>query len=99
MSTTRSSLFVGYGTHYLFLERAVKAICSLREKVVYWPDADERKAISSRMASEYGFPNCVGMGDGTLFPLAFAPATRDAADYSGRKYGYSITCFIINDDK
>ena len=97
--TNRSSHFIGYGTHYNFLERAVEAVCSLREQVVFWPDHEERKAISTRMASEYGFPNCVGMGDGTLFPLAFAPSSEDASDYSGRKYGYSITCFIINDDK
>ena len=29
----------------------------------------------------------------------FAPSTDDAPDYSGRKHGYSLTCFIINDDR
>ena len=81
------------------MERAVEAICSLHRETVYWPDEEERKVISEQMQKNYDFINCVGMGDGTLFPLAYAPCTPDASDYSGRKYGYSITCFIINDDK
>ena len=39
------------------------------------------------------------MGDGTLFPLTCQPTTVDAPDYSGRKNRYSLTCFIVNDDK
>ena len=85
-STNRSSHFIGYGTHYNFLERAVEAVCSLREQAVFWPDYEERKAISTQMASEYGFPKCVGMGYGTLFPLVIHPASSHAADYLGRKY-------------
>ena len=97
-STTRSMFSTGYGTHYLFNDRVVEAICSLRKSVVCWPDEEERKEIADRMLRKYGFPHCVGMGDGTLFPLAFAPSTADAPDYSGRKHRYSLTCFIINDD-
>ena len=64
-----------------------------------WPGEEEREEIASRMKCKYDFPHCVGVGDGTLFPLAFCPSTIDSPDYSGRKYKYSITCFIINDDK
>ena len=35
VATSRASHFIGYGTHYLFLDRAVDAICALREKVVF----------------------------------------------------------------
>jgi DDE superfamily endonuclease len=37
--------------------------------------------------------------DGTLFPLAFEPETEDVPNYSGRKYGYSITATIFCDHK
>jgi DDE superfamily endonuclease len=45
------------------------------------------------------FPNCIGFIDGTLFPLAFCPNTKDAPDYSGRKHSYSLSVLIINDDQ
>ena len=38
-----------------------------------------------------------------MFPLTVSlnmqPSREDAPDYSGRKFKYSLTCFIINDDK
>ncbi|KAL7520303.1 hypothetical protein ACHAWX_005032 [Stephanocyclus meneghinianus] len=37
--------------------------------------------------------------DGTLLPLGIAPSCSDAADYSGRKFPYSLTVCVINDDK
>jgi len=37
--------------------------------------------------------------DGTLLPLAFQPSSDDAADYHGRKFPYSLTVLVINDDK
>jgi DDE superfamily endonuclease len=42
---------------------------------------------------------CVGIADGTLFPLAAEPQTEDAPDYSGKKYGYSITTMVICDHR
>ena len=39
----------------------------------------------------------MGIADGTLFPLAFEPQTEDAPDYSGRKYGYSLSTMVICD--
>jgi DDE superfamily endonuclease len=50
-----------------------------------------------KIQSKYDFPHCVGIADGTLFPLAFEPQTEDAPDYSGRKYGYSLSTMIICD--
>ena len=95
---SRSTHFLGYGTHYKYCNRAVEAILSLRDKVVFWPDCDERRVISNRMNIKFDFPNCVGIGDGTLLPLGRIPQSIDAPDYSGRKLGHSITMFIINDD-
>ena len=97
--SSRSMYSLGFGMHYLYCDRVATAICSLRKGVVFWPDQEERKDIASRMRSKFDFPYCVGVGDGTLFPLAYAPSTTDAPDYSGRKHRYSITCFIINDNR
>jgi hypothetical protein len=37
--------------------------------------------------------------DGTLFPLAFRPQSKDAPDYSGRKHAYSLSALIVCDDQ
>lgn len=66
---------------------------------MYWPDEEERDQIALEIDSEFDFPGCVGIADGTLFPLATKPQTGDAADYSGRKYGHSLTTMIICDHK
>jgi hypothetical protein len=50
------------------------------------------------MKEEHGFPNCIGLVDGTLFRLFYRAATEDFADYSGQKYPYSIVCMVICDD-
>jgi hypothetical protein len=62
-----------------------------------WPDQNERAKISSEIKEKFDFPHCVGIADGTLFPLACEPETEDAPDYSGRKYGYSLSTMVICD--
>jgi hypothetical protein len=81
---------IGYGTATAYRERVTKAIHSLSKEYIQWPDQEERKLIAKEMLKSHGFPHCVSIADGTLFPLAFKPETEDAPDYSGRKYGYSI---------
>jgi hypothetical protein len=34
--------------------------------------------IAARILKEHGYPNCVGMTDGNMFPLGFRPETDDA---------------------
>lgn len=95
----RNTFRVGRGTIDVYKKRVVKAIRSLRDRYYKWPTTDEREQIAERIRKEYGFPNCCGMADGTLSPLAFEPQTVDAPDYSGRKYGYSLSTLIVNDDR
>jgi len=95
----RSIFMLGRGTLYNCCNRVVTAIRSLRDSVIQWPDDDERVIIANRIFREYHFRNCVGFIDGTLFPLAFQPRTEDSPDYSGRKYGYSISSLIVCDDQ
>ena len=98
-ANTRHKFSIGYGTHYSYCDRVTEAICSQRDQVFFLPDEEERCLISSRMKVRFDFSCCVGMGDGTLFPLKYQPTIEDAPDYSGRKHHYSLTCFIINDNK
>lgn len=53
--------------------RVLQAILKLQKKVIGWPDEEERKQIGSRIKQAHGFVNCVGLIDGTLFPLALLP--------------------------
>jgi hypothetical protein len=89
----------GRGSFPNFIHRCCTAICSLKDQAVTWPDEDERKRIAKRFFDKFGFPNCVGIADGTLFPFAFRPETEDAPDYKGRKLGYTLTCMVICDDE
>ena len=80
-------------------ERCVEAIRSLRDKYLYWPDEDERKDIAKRILNKYQIPNVVGIIDGTLLELAFMLESDDNAGYSGRKFQWSLSVMISNDDK
>jgi hypothetical protein len=89
---------ISAGTIINSCDRCTIAILStLQSDVVSWPDADERREISSRIKSKYGFPNCIGFLDGTLFPLAFKP-TLYGEDYHTRKGFYGVHCLMICDD-
>ena len=95
----RNMFSIGRGTVELYKRRVVTALMSLREQVVFWPDEAERERISERIRAQYAFPDCVGLIDGTLFPLRFKPARVDAPDFSGRKFAYSLSTLIVCDDQ
>eukprot|EP00980_Cylindrotheca_fusiformis_P027095 scaffold18779_cov93-Cylindrotheca_fusiformis.AAC.1 len=95
----RSTFKIGYGTANVYRQRVTIALRSLSGTYVSWPNEDERQSIARSIFQNYDFPHCVGIADGTLFPLAFEPETEDAPDYSGRKYGYSLSTMIICDHK
>jgi DDE superfamily endonuclease len=95
----RNTFGIGYGTATAYRERVTTVIRSLSKEYIRWPDPEERKKISMEMLKQYGFPHCVMIADGTPTPLAFEPETEDAPDYSGRKYGYSLTAMIFSDHK
>jgi hypothetical protein len=79
--------------------RCVLAIRSLKDKYVDWPGEEERKEIAKRILVKYQIPNAVGTIDGTLLEVAIMPEADDAGDYSGRKYQWSVSVLLINDDK
>jgi hypothetical protein len=95
----RNTFGIGRGTSELFKQRVVKAIRSLRDEVVFWPSDAECKAISNRIKAKFDWFNCIAVADGTLFPLTYEPQSEDAPDYHGRKFAYSISTMIVNDDQ
>ena len=98
-SNQRSTFRIGYGTSDVHRRRVTVALRNLSSQYYTWPDEVERATIGKEIFEEFHFPHCVGIADGTLFPLAFEPETEDAPDYSGRKLGYSLSVMIICDNK
>jgi len=80
-----------------YVRRACNAMLKHRDQVIKWPNIKERRDISGRIRKARGFVNCVGLIDGTLFPLAFAPMVN-CEDYYTRKGDYAIKGLIICDD-
>lgn len=98
-ATQRNQFRISSGRTQLHRDRVVEALNSIRSDWIHWPDENEKEAIASRIEKEFYFPNCVGMMDGTLLPLAIQPCCSDYEDYVGRKFQYSLTVNVINDDK
>jgi len=97
---TRNHLYLGYGSRDVYVRRCVKAIREcMRQQYYRWPDAIERKELASEFHSKFNLPNCILIADGTTFRLSRRPKRDDAADYSGRKDGYTITNLFLSDTK
>ena len=93
----RSTYDVGSGTVGNSRDRCVNAIVDLLGDQIAWPDQEERVEIANRIERKFKFPNCIGIADGTLLPLAFRPETEDFADYFCRKRHYAITSITVWD--
>jgi hypothetical protein len=70
------------------------ALLALKRSIVHWPSFVEKTCIKSEIASAHGFPNIVGIMDGTYIPLAYRPS-RHGKDYFCRKQFYSLTTLIV----
>ena len=86
------------GLAYTSRKRCIHTILALQDKYVIWPDGEERKEIAARILRDYQLPNVVGIIDGTLLELGIMPEADDKADYSGRKYPFSLSVLIVNND-
>jgi len=69
--------------------QASSAFPKLQKKVIRWPYDEDWKRISGRINNVHGILNCVGLIDGTLFPLAFA-LMLSGEDYFTRKGNYAV---------
>ena len=71
----------------------------MKEKYYKWPSAEDRKNISKWIKHQFHFPDCAWCMDGTLNPLPFELQCQGDSDYSGRKYGYSLSTLAVNNDQ
>ena len=88
---------ISKGSVNAYVKWTCDAILKHREQVIKWPSIEELRNISGRIRKAHGFVNCIGLIDGTLFPLAFAP-TLNGEDYYTRKGDYAIKRLVICDD-
>jgi DDE superfamily endonuclease len=77
---------------------ALEALLTLESRTYFWPNSEERKHISNRIREAYLFPNCVGLIDGTLLPLATRPLLH-GENYLSRKRFYAIVMLVVCDDQ
>ena len=98
-ASQRNQFKVSYGASEKCQDRVVQSLIDIREEFIKWASDNEIKQIALWIEQDFLLPNCIGLMDGTLVPLGIAPSCSDAADYSGRKFPYSLTVCVINDDK
>lgn len=91
------SLGIGYGSVRNYMNRAIDAILRLKNKTIFWPNVDERNEIAGRFNGKYSMINCVGIVDGTIFPLEYKPPLN-GEDYYNRKGGYGLHSLVFCDD-
>jgi len=80
-------------------DRVVQSIIDIRDEYIKWPTEKERNQSAKQIEQEFLLTNCIGLMDGTLLPLGITPSCSDAAYCNGRKFPYSLTLCVINDDK
>jgi len=91
-------LHIAYGSKDTYVERCVEAIRStMRTKYYSWPDASERRSLAAHFHQKYKLPNAILVPDGTTFRFGTKPLRADAADYSGRKEGFTMKNLFFSD--
>jgi DDE superfamily endonuclease len=89
---------ISYGNVKSCRLSALQALLTLEDRTYFWPDSEERKQIANRIREAYLFPNCVGLIDGTLLPLATRPLLH-GENYLSRKRFYAIVMLVVCDDQ
>ena len=69
------------------------------DKVITWPETEERRALCEFSRFRFGFPNCFFIVDGTTHPLAEEPSLQDKESFFDRKSRYSVYALIASDPR
>ncbi|XP_033738912.1 putative nuclease HARBI1 [Pecten maximus] len=93
-----SRLFgVSTSTVHRCIRRVSKALCSMRQHIIRWPDFGTQGLISEAISERVGLPNVVGFIDGTHIRLSQIP--NGDTDYINRKGYPSIVLQLVVDDQ
>ena len=90
-------LGIGKGSVDNYIDRVRKSLKLLKDKVIVWPDAEEKLRTKLRIRERYGFQRCIGIIDGTIIILNQKPI-RYGDSYWCRKKCYSLNVQVICDD-
>src|SRR5437016_1806075 len=85
-----SKFGVSEGSVVKYTHRVIVAIQSLRSQYIIWPHGDYRKQVLRGFAQMQGFPDVIGVVDGTHINLFEAPSKLNKDVYINRKRRYSI---------
>ena len=66
-------LGIGYGSVSNYIEAVITVMVQFKDKVLFWPDINEREEISKGFNRDYSLVNCIHVADGTIFPLEYKP--------------------------
>ena len=80
-----------------FVEDVVGVILLKKTDYLGWPEPWERQRIARDFSEDYDFPHCIGIVDGTLFPLKYKPSAN-GEDYYTRKGNYALHGLIFTDN-
>lgn len=97
---TSTCLHLAEGTVSLYSNRTLRALHRLKSRFIRWPEPEERKEISRRIAekSKGIFQDVVGFIDGTYITLKYTPM-HDYFYYFNRKYTYGLNATVVCDDR
>lgn len=92
------ALLFGLSTSTVFecINSVCGALCTIRSRVIAWPDADRQEAISQNFELESRIPGLVGAIDGTHIALNGIP--EGDVDYINRKGYPSLQLQVVVDD-
>ena len=89
---------IGEGTIHLYVNRVIEAILSLQDQYIKWPmpGSDDYKQTTDMHQHQFGFPNCLGFGDGSNDSL-FHKLSVDGSRYYNRNTRYALNVTVIVD--
>ena len=85
---TACVMSIAEGTVYLYSGRVCRAFRNIRDQHLAWPGIQRRGFLSHEM-SEWGFPGCVSIGDGSYIHLVNRPI-RNGYAFWCRKKCYAV---------
>jgi hypothetical protein len=86
---TAGIIAIAEGTVYLYCDRVTRAFRHIRDHFLAWP-GEERRVFLSEAMSEWGFPGCIGIGDGSYIHLTIRPRGNGYAYWCRKKY-YAVS--------
>lgn len=77
---------IGFGTVFLYCRRVAKALRRLGLEHAQWGGEERRAQTAANIEAMSGFPDCIGVVDGTLIRLTGAPHNTGGIFYCRKKF-------------